>query len=112
MWFGPQYIILGFRDTTIRPDLTDVFGLIHPKRGFSVSSTVIPFVWLEADHQCIVWCGQLISRISKAIHGISYQRNYGKISASDRSSILRHFLGDPIERHADLHISKVVSFNK
>jgi hypothetical protein len=44
----------GLRDELIEPDWTRSPFALH------ASSTEIDDVWLETDHQCIVWCNQFV----------------------------------------------------
>lgn len=44
----------GLRDELIDPAWTRASFVLH------ASSTEIDDVWLESDHQCIVWCNQLV----------------------------------------------------
>lgn len=54
----------GSRDTQVRTPLTRLDGIVPPPNGFSVSVAVIPDVWVETDHQVIVWCNQLVLKVS------------------------------------------------
>lgn len=57
----------GFRDTLIREDNTWIHDIVGKENGFSVSSYAVPGVGVSADHQCIVWCKQLIQKIAATI---------------------------------------------
>ena len=57
----------GSRDKVVRGDLTRVAGLAPPERALHAWSTALPGVWIEMDHDAIVWCGQLVAVLSRAI---------------------------------------------
>ncbi|GAQ87351.1 hypothetical protein KFL_003470080 [Klebsormidium nitens] len=57
----------GSRDTQVRTPLMRLDGIVPPRNGFSVSASAVPDVWLETDHQVIVWCNQLVVKLSKAL---------------------------------------------
>lgn len=44
----------GLRDELIAPEWTYAPFVLH------AASTEIDDAWLETDHQCIVWCNQLV----------------------------------------------------
>jgi len=52
-----------FRDQMIDSALTNLQGVIPISHGFSTLTTSIPDVWVQADHQCIVWCKQLMIKL-------------------------------------------------
>lgn len=54
----------GSRDTQVRTPLTRLDGIVPPRNGFSVSASAVPDVWLETDHQVIVWCNQLVVKVN------------------------------------------------
>ena len=52
----------GIADTLIRQDLVlvdnpDALGIVQ------AVSSAIPYVWAAADHNCIMWCNQLVLRL-------------------------------------------------
>ena len=57
----------GFRDALVRNDLTDVNGLVLRENSISVSSMSMPLVWATTDHNCHVWCKQLVMAITRAM---------------------------------------------
>lgn len=57
----------GNLDAIVASDTSSVHGIIPPSHGFSVYSTGIPQVWTGADHMAILWCNQLVQRVSTAI---------------------------------------------
>lgn len=56
-----------FRDTLIDSALSDLTGLVPYQNGFSCLTPSFPHVWREADHQCILWCNQLVRVVSSAL---------------------------------------------
>ena len=56
-----------FRDQLIDSSLISLHGLIPTEHSFSTLTTSIPSVWLQTDHQCIVWCKQLIYKLSDTL---------------------------------------------
>eukprot|EP01113_Clastostelium_recurvatum_P043940 TRINITY_DN7348_c0_g1_i4.p1 TRINITY_DN7348_c0_g1~~TRINITY_DN7348_c0_g1_i4.p1 ORF type:complete len:1049 (+),score=197.68 TRINITY_DN7348_c0_g1_i4:91-3237(+) len=50
----------GHRDTLIRSELASLDGLVPSSHGLSILTTSMPEVWLEADHECILWCNQML----------------------------------------------------
>ncbi|KAI9279022.1 PGAP1-like protein-domain-containing protein [Umbelopsis sp. AD052] len=57
----------GNLDNIVASDASSLHGLIPPTHGFSVYTTGIPHVWTGADHMAILWCNQLVKRLSTAI---------------------------------------------
>lgn len=57
----------GNLDAIVASDTSSVHGIVPPSHGFSVYSTGIPQVWTGADHMAILWCNQLVQRVSTAI---------------------------------------------
>ena len=58
--------------------------------GFSILTTAMPNVWVEADHQCILWCNQLVKSVSRALNFLIdpiTQQNTANLS--DRMAIFR-----------------------
>ena len=57
----------GSRDALVAASLADVQSLVHPRHGFAVLTASIPTVGVSVDHQCAVWCKQLVARVAKAL---------------------------------------------
>ena len=57
----------GSRDHVVRADLTSMRGLAPKGRALHVWTTALPGVWVETDHDAIVWCGQLVAVLSRAL---------------------------------------------
>lgn len=60
----------GIRDTLVRSELTEISSLIPPSNGLSILSTSIPEVHVSTDHDCIVWCNQLVKMLAHSIYDI------------------------------------------
>lgn len=52
----------GVRDVQVRSSLTST-----NHADLSVQTTSAPAVWVSADHQCIVWCKQLVLALNRAL---------------------------------------------
>ena len=57
----------GSRDHVVRGDLTSLKFLSPQGRSVHAWSTSLPGVWIQMDHDAIVWCGQLIAVLARAI---------------------------------------------
>ena len=57
----------GSRDHVVRADLSSMRGLAPKGRALHVWTTALPGVWIETDHDAIVWCGQLVAVLSRAL---------------------------------------------
>ena len=57
----------GSRDHVVRGDLTSLYQLTPQGRSIHAWSTSIPGVWIQIDHDAIVWCGQLVAVLSRAM---------------------------------------------
>jgi hypothetical protein len=57
----------GNLDNIVASDASSLHGLVPPFHGFSVYTTGVPNVWTGADHMAILWCNQLVKRLSTAI---------------------------------------------
>lgn len=56
----------GFRDYLVRSDLCLFDVISSNEKHFSAFTTSLPNIWLENDHQCIVWCNQLVRALTRA----------------------------------------------
>ena len=54
----------------ISSDYTEISSFVSPDHGFTVFTTQIPKVWSAADHQCILWCNQLVKVLADAMFKI------------------------------------------
>eukprot|EP00111_Clytia_hemisphaerica_P021014 TCONS_00061969-protein len=53
----------GFRDYLVRSDLC-LYKRSSPNH-FTTLTTSLPRIWLSNDHQCIVWCNQLVRALTR-----------------------------------------------
>jgi hypothetical protein len=49
-------------DTQVRGDLSMLPGAL-----LSTSAEQVPGVWVSPDHQCILWCNQLVVAVARAL---------------------------------------------
>ena len=68
----------GSRDHVVRGDLTSLGNLTPFGKSVHVWSTSLPGVWIQMDHDAIVWCGQLIAVLSRAIMSLHSSTKHGK----------------------------------
>ena len=52
----------GFRDFLVRSDLC---LMDQSKNHFSMITSSLPNIWLSNDHQCIVWCNELVRALTR-----------------------------------------------
>ncbi|KAF2069507.1 hypothetical protein CYY_009174 [Polysphondylium violaceum] len=71
----------GHRDTLIRSELASLDGLVAPDKSFSVVTTSIPEVLIETDHQCILWCNEVVLSLVEGLlllgHPDTKQNTFG-----------------------------------
>jgi len=62
----------------------------------AVVTEAVPGVWASTDHQCIVWCKQLVLAITRALFDLVEPAS-GQVSEDlvYRSAVLRHHLKEP-----------------
>jgi PGAP1-like protein len=58
------------RDHLVDSGLVSVSSFLPAEHGFTVLTPSMPGVWLEADHQCILWCNQLVRSVSHALEAL------------------------------------------
>ena len=58
----------GRRDNLVDQRLTSVSDMVLSDRGFSVLTHDIPGVSMSVDHQCLVWCKQLLFSITSGLY--------------------------------------------
>jgi len=76
----------GDRDLQVRPHLT-----AHPTSDISATTSSVPGVWVSADHQCIVWCRQLVMAVVRSLYDLVVPET--RQLSADRAlqlSVLRH----------------------
>eukprot|EP00850_Spirogloea_muscicola_P021246 SM000242S08482 [mRNA] locus=s242:117485:125911:+ [translate_table: standard] len=57
----------GTKDHQVRSALTQLRGVVPPTHGISVGTTGMPGVWLPMDHQCSLWCNQLVVKVARTL---------------------------------------------
>jgi len=83
----------GNLDNIVASDASSLHGLVPPSHGFSVYTTGVPHVWTGADHMAILWCNQLVKRLSTAIIKLVDEKKPSHIkSLHARVSIFRKLL--------------------
>ena len=81
-----------FRDTLIDASLTDLSHLPF-SHALSLTTSEIPSVWLQTDHQCILWCNQLMKVLSTLLLSIiSPKTRQATLPLSQRVSSFRSIL--------------------
>ncbi|ORX67375.1 PGAP1-domain-containing protein, partial [Basidiobolus meristosporus CBS 931.73] len=73
----------GNHDTMISSDLADISPVVPPSNGFTVFTTTIPDVWLTMDHQCILWCAEIVRTVSKTLLSVVDAREPGQTKRID-----------------------------
>ncbi|XP_022101843.1 GPI inositol-deacylase-like [Acanthaster planci] len=81
----------GHRDTMVRSGLTSLLGVVPSSRSLSVNAMSVPRVWLSTDHQCVVWCKELVLATNRALFQMVDSKTK-QISTDPeyRMKILRH----------------------
>lgn len=96
----------GARDTTVRSDLASLQGLLPPSQALTVFTTGAPGVWLQADHQCILWCGQLVASVTRALLRVAseeYSATGALPSVAARLHTMKQHFEDPLPRLLRAH---------
>ncbi|CAG8516098.1 13117_t:CDS:10 [Cetraspora pellucida] len=110
----------GNLDTVVCSDSANINTLVPASHGFTVFTTSIPNVWTSMDHQCILWCNQLVKAVAKSLLGVVNIRRAGQTESSQkRMTLFRKIfltgLEDPVD--LDVNIPKrdpfgVINFGK
>jgi hypothetical protein len=74
----------GSRDHVVRGDLTSLYRLTPKGRSIHEWTTSLPGVWIQMDHDAIVWCGQLIAVLSRAMISMHVGKNGMILSPKER----------------------------
>ncbi|KAF0313639.1 GPI inositol-deacylase [Amphibalanus amphitrite] len=79
----------GDRDVQIRPHQTQ-----HPSSDITAVTVSVPGVWASADHQCIVWCRQLVLVLARALFDLvsADTRQITTDPAAARAVLRHHFV--------------------
>lgn len=81
----------GNADTLVHSELSDISSIIPETHGMNALTTSMPNVWLSADHQCILWCNQVVQMVSAALFRIQQaDRPSQTVPRKERISIFRH----------------------
>ncbi|CAG2171564.1 unnamed protein product [Oppiella nova] len=94
--FGHMNVISiggGFNDKLVRSHLTTLDANPHVN-DLNIVSTAIDDVWVSIDHVCIVWCKQLVLKLTRLLFDLTDQKSLKLIdNTSDRNTIIRyHFM--------------------
>ncbi|OMH83781.1 GPI inositol-deacylase [Zancudomyces culisetae] len=86
-------IVGGDMDGMINSDLAYLDGLVDQKNGFTVMSSTMRGVWMSIDHQCILWCRQLVQVLAHTLYDILDARKLSQtVDVQERMRIFRHRL--------------------
>ncbi|XP_014678246.1 PREDICTED: GPI inositol-deacylase-like isoform X2 [Priapulus caudatus] len=93
----------GYRDIMIPDGITTLTGLAADGMAISTVSSAVPKVWVSTDHQCIVWCHQLVMATKRAmfdlIKGPAASKQVTKDSAEKMSILRHHFVSNYGPKH-------------
>ncbi|KAJ1674005.1 GPI inositol deacylase, partial [Spiromyces aspiralis] len=93
-------VVGGNLDGMINSDFAYIGHVVpEPINGMTVFTTGIPDVWLSANHHSILWCRQLVRRLSRAIIELGY---LGKTDVKHRMQVFRRYFGSGFEVEAAL----------
>ncbi|XP_053209842.1 GPI inositol-deacylase-like isoform X2 [Panonychus citri] len=76
----------GFDDKLVKSELTRLPDLLPASGDINLLTTAISDVWVSTDHQCIVWCRQLIVKLAKLIFELADSKAHRIITDSKRRS--------------------------
>lgn len=57
----------GINDYQVRAKLASLDGIVPSTHGFLIGSSGMKNVWLSTEHQCILWCNQLVVQVSHTL---------------------------------------------
>ena len=94
----------GFRDFLVRSDLCFMHGVQENSYLFSTAVKNVPTIRLETDHQCIVWCNELVRMLTRAFFKmIDYHTIQITTDPNKRSKIISElFFHEPIKGGSDV----------
>ena len=92
----------GHRDTKIRSDLTSLKNIVEGKHNYlHVWTGAMDGVWVENDHDSIMWCGQLIIVLAQTLMDLLDTENNGGQFVYDKfarySVIRRGLIGNQVD---------------
>lgn len=87
-----------FRDSLVRSDLASLETLVPISHGLSLLTTSVPGVRLEADHQSILWCNQLVKTLANALLELSDLQvaHPGPVPVAERMRLFGRYFISPI----------------
>uniref|UniRef100_T1JYQ1 GPI inositol-deacylase n=1 Tax=Tetranychus urticae TaxID=32264 RepID=T1JYQ1_TETUR len=74
----------GFDDKLVKSDLIQLPDLLPSSGDINLLTTAVSDVWLSTDHQCIIWCRQLIVKLAKLIFDLADSKSHKIISDPKR----------------------------
>ena len=94
----------GFRDFLVRSDLCFMQGVLENSDIFSTAVKNVPSIRLETDHQCIVWCNELVRMLTRAFFKmIDYHTIQITSDPNKRSKIISElFFHEPVKAVSDV----------
>ncbi|CAG8433285.1 4166_t:CDS:10 [Diversispora eburnea] len=88
----------GNLDTVVCSDSANINSLVPASHGFTVFTTSIPNVWTAMDHQCILWCNQLVKVVANSLLSVVDIRRASQTRpSSERMSVFRKILLSGLE---------------
>ncbi|RWS06994.1 GPI inositol-deacylase-like protein [Dinothrombium tinctorium] len=83
----------GFNDKLVKNELTQLHSPLIENGDLSLSTSMIPDVWLSTDHLCIVWCRQLIIKLTRLLFDLIPKDGHKITSNMElRKKIIRYHL--------------------
>ncbi|XP_054168132.1 GPI inositol-deacylase-like isoform X2 [Oppia nitens] len=81
----------GFNDKLVRSDLTRLNN--NYSNDLTIVTTAIDDVWVSTDHLCIVWCKQLVLKLTRLLFDLIDKKSLKMFeNYSDRNRIIRYHL--------------------
>ncbi|KAL3877296.1 hypothetical protein ACJMK2_035026 [Sinanodonta woodiana] len=87
----------GHRDVMVRQGLTSLNDIVDSSRSVSTCTMSVPRAWVSTDHQCAVWCRQMVLATERSLFNI-VDKDTKQISTDPefRMSVFKHhFLTNP-----------------
>ncbi|CAG8456911.1 17514_t:CDS:2 [Acaulospora morrowiae] len=101
-------IVGGNLDTVVCSDSANISPLVPASNGFTVFTTSIPNVWTAMDHQCILWCNQLVGVVANSLLSVvDVRRAVQTKLRSERMSAFRKVLLTGLEEHAEQELNEI-----
>jgi hypothetical protein len=80
----------GIRDKLVKSD-SALLPSINSSANINLITTSISDVWLSTDHLCIVWCRQLIIKLTKLLFDLIDPKTQTVISDSEKRTQIIHY---------------------